>query len=187
MSGSAWIMPSPEWKKLPRIAKVPKFKFSLETLLRHREDIEQRERDELLRLTYKYQVELVNRNGLTAKYQETMEEIALKCARNAIDEELSWFYLYLNRLTHEIKECEARLTKLKSEVQAQKEAVVEASKKRKTLASLKAKKEKEFTFAMEKQEQKEIDDLVVTRYVMPESLHQASTEVLNPGTAAKHE
>jgi len=39
--------------------------------LRHREDIEQREKEELLRLTYKYQIEVSNRNGLIAKYQET--------------------------------------------------------------------------------------------------------------------
>ena len=147
---------------------MPKFRFSLETLLRHREDVEQREKEELLRLTYKYQIEVSNRNGLNARYQETTKEIAHKYAGNANDPELSWFYLYRDRLTHEIKECEIRLAKLQSEVQAQKEAVIEASKKKKTLASLKTKREKEFIFEMEKREQKEIDDLVVTRYTIPE-------------------
>jgi flagellar protein FliJ len=166
---------------------LPKFRFSLETLLRHREDIEQREKEELLRLTYKYQVEFSNRNGLNARYQETAKEIARKSSVNANDPELNWFYLYLKRLTHEIKECEVRLAKLQSEVQTQKEAVIEASKNRKTLASLKTKREKEFIFEMEKQEQKEIDDLVVTRYVIPESVSQTSADNLKARTAEKTE
>ncbi len=166
---------------------MPKFKFSLETLLRHREDIEQREKEELLRLTYKYQIEVSNHHGLNAKYQETTKEIARKSAANANDPELNWFYLYLNRLTQEIKGCEARLAKLQSEVQVQKDAVIEASKKRKTLASLKTKREKEFIFEMEKQEQREIDDLVVTRYVIPESISQTSADNVKAQTAEKTE
>jgi flagellar export protein FliJ len=166
---------------------LPKFKFNLQTLLRHREDIEQREKDALLRLNYKFQVETNNRNGLAARFQETMKEIGLKCANNAIDQEINWFYLYINRLNHEIKECEQRLAKLQSEIQTQKEAVIEASKKRKTLASLRAKKEKAFTFALEKKEQKEIDDLVVTRYTMPESGRQPSAGSFKTGIAEKHE
>ncbi len=115
---------------------MPKFKFSLETLLRHREDTEQRERDELLRLNYKHQVELNHRHSLTLKFQETMHEISRRCEENTLDQELNWSYAYLNRLTHEIKECENRLKKLQSEVLAQQAVVIEAAKKRKALASI---------------------------------------------------
>jgi uncharacterized protein YlxW (UPF0749 family) len=115
---------------------LPKFKFSLETLLRHREDTEQRERDELLRLNYKHQVELNHRHSLTLKFQETMHEISRRCEENTLDQELNWSYAYLNRLTHEIKECENRLKKLQSEVLAQQAVVIEAAKKRKALASI---------------------------------------------------
>ena len=153
---------------------MAKFIFNLETLLRHREDTEQRERDELMRINYKHQVEVNHRNSLSAKFQETMNDIAQRCQTNAIDEELNWSYSYLNRLTHEIRESEKRLTQLQSEVQAQKEVVIEAAKKRKTLASLRAKKEKEFLVALDKQEQKEIDDLVVTRYAIPGSTRERS-------------
>ena len=148
---------------------MPKFLFSLETLLRHREDIEQKERDELFRLTYRYHTELRHRDELTAKFRETMKELSLKRSANSEHKELNWYYLYLDRLTHEIEESEKRLAQLQSEVQAQKEAVIEAVKKKKVLASLKSKKQKEFAFEMEKQEQKEIDDIVVTRYKARES------------------
>ena len=166
---------------------MPKFIFNLETLLRHRKNLEQRERDALLRLNYKYQMEMDTRNSLAARFQETMNGIAQKCENNSIDDELSWFYLYLNRLTQEIKECEKRLAQLKSEIEAQKEAVIDASKKRKTLVSMRAKREKEFIVAQEKQEQKEVDDLVVTRYTAPESARQSSAEIFSESAYAKHE
>ena len=143
---------------------LPKFRFSLETLLRHRENLEQNARDELLRLIYNYQVELGRRDELRAKFQETMKELSLKLAENTASEELAWFYLYLNRLTQEIRQSTKRLEQLDSKVQAQKTVVIEASKKRKTLDLMKAKKERQFAFALEKQEQKEIDELVVTRF-----------------------
>jgi flagellar FliJ protein len=166
---------------------LPKFIFSLETLLRYREDIEQRERDELMRLTYRYQMELNHRNGLNSRFQETMNEITLKFKENTINQELNWSYLYLNRLTHEINECERRLEKMRTEIQAQKEAVIEASKKKKILASMRTKKEKDFIAATEKQEQKDIDDLVVTRYAVSDSMRARTSEALRPGQIGKHE
>jgi flagellar export protein FliJ len=156
---------------------LPKFKFSLETLRRHRENLEQRERDKLLRSTYNYQMELRRRDELRAKFLETMKELSLKRTENAENKELQWFYLYLNRLTQEIQESMKRLEQLESEVQAQKVVVIEASKKRKTLDLMKAKKEKQFTFALEKQEQKEIDDLVATRFTGREPVDQGSIEL----------
>jgi flagellar protein FliJ len=166
-------MHSPELKKLRGTHKLPKFNFSLETLLRHRDDIEQKERDELLRLTYRFETELRHRDELTVKFRETMKELTLKRGENATDQDMNWFYRYLDRLTHEIGESEKCLTRLQSEVQTQKEVVIEASKKKKVLASLKSKKEKEFLVEVEKQEQKNIDDLVITRYRPAESANLA--------------
>lgn len=166
---------------------MPKFTYNLETLLRYKEEIEDRERDALHRLTYKYQLEDSIRNGLAAKFQETMHDMAAKYADKFIDEELSWFHRYLNRLTSEIGECQKRLVQLQSEIKAQKEALIEASKNKKTLASMKAKKEKEYFAEQEKREQKEIDDLVVARYTRSESGRQSSAEILGLAGAAKQE
>ncbi len=137
-------------------------------LLKYREGIEERERDELNRLMYKHQVETNIRNGLSAKLQETIRDMASVCADRSRDRELNWFHLYVNRLTLEIGESARRLTKLESEIRAQKEAVIEASKNRKTLASMKAKKEKEFLLELDRLEQKETDELVITRYAKAE-------------------
>ncbi len=143
---------------------MAKFIFSLQTLLQYRERIEQRERDELFRLHYRYQLELQNRDRLAASLLKTREDLSGKQAENPVNQELDWFYLFMERLGLEIRESEKQLAQLDLEIQKQKESVLEASKKKETLASLKAKRKKEFVFALEKQEQKEIDDLVSTRY-----------------------
>ncbi len=167
---------------------MPRFLFNLETLLRHRESIEEKERDELLRLTYKYQLELRNRDDLASKFQETMKELSTKQAGNSSShQELNCYYLYLNRLTHEIAKCEKRLSRLQSEIQAQKEVVIEASKKRKTLATMKGKKQKEHMVAQEKQEQKEVDELVVMRYTAKEPEYSRAPETHKGGSSTKPE
>jgi flagellar export protein FliJ len=147
---------------------LPRFLFNLETLLRHRESIEQKERDELFRLNYKYQTELRHHDDLVIKFRETMKELSVKQAENSYHKEFNWYYLYLHRLTHEIGESEKCLAQMQKEVQAQKEVVIEAAKKKKVLASLKEKREKEFAIKLDKQEQKEVDELVVTRYASRE-------------------
>ena len=142
---------------------MKRFLFNLETLLRHREDIEQRERDELSHLSYRCQMELHHRDSLDLKRQATMNELARKGADNSERQELTWFYRYLDRLSFEIGESQKRLMRLEKEIQVQKEVVIEAAKKRKILSSMKAKKAKEYTLAVEKQEQKDVDELAVAR------------------------
>jgi flagellar protein FliJ len=166
---------------------LQKFRYSLETLLRYREEIEDRERDALHRLIYSRQVEDNIRNGLASKLQETMHDLVAMCADKSRDHELTWFHLYLNRLTREMGESDQRLAQLKSEIQAQKEAVIEASKNRKILAAMKAKKEKGFLLETDRREQKEIDDLVVTRYTKAEPGRAISAEIHSVNGIAEHE
>ena len=143
---------------------MPKFLFTLQTLLRHREDVEEKARDELFRISYKQQLEQNRRDLLRARFEETTADLAAARAKDAGSRELDWYFLYLKRLTKEIEESNRRLEVLNSEVQAQKEAVIEASKKRKTLDLMKKKKARQFVLALEKQEQKEVDELVATRF-----------------------
>lgn len=143
---------------------MPRFRFSLETLLRHREDIEQRERDELLRLNYRYETARRAHAELLDKLHQTMEELGRRQAQDPADEELEWFRRYVSRLMIEVKESERRLSEIEADIARQKEIVIEASRNKKVLSTLKAKKQKEFAVEMDRREQKEIEDLVVTRY-----------------------
>lgn len=143
---------------------MAKFRFSLEVLLKHREDIEQKERDSLLRVTYSYQLALHQRDTLERKRRETMQQMSLKQAENPEARDLEWFRLYMNRLDHEIEENEKQLIKLNSEVQEQKKVVVKAIKNRKVISALRAKREKEFNVALDKKEQNELEEWITTKY-----------------------
>ena len=165
MNGSVSKVHLTALKISQRMFDVRRFVFSLETLLRHREDLEQKEKDELMKKNHRLQTEVHHRDGLAAKYFETMKEMARSRTGEVDARELDLYSLYAKRLTCEIDRSEKRLEKLREQVQEQKQAVVEASKKRKVLASLKARKEREFFSELEKQEHKDVDDLVVTRFV----------------------
>lgn len=143
-----------------------KFRFSLEHLLKHRTDIEQRESDALLRIKYSYQVALRDKDILEQKLTETARDLVEEQADKTLPQEIAWFYSYMNRLHYEIDECEKKLAKLDSEIQVQKEIVVEAAKNRKVLSKLKSKKEKEFVKALDKKEQKEVEEWVAAKYAV---------------------
>ena len=143
---------------------MAKFRFSLQTLLRYREDAEQAARDEMMLRVYRQQQEQQKLDGLKSIRAETSTEMAEKQMEDTAYGELIYYRMYLDRLDYEIENTQRRLVRLRAEVEIQRKVLVEASKKRKTLTSLRNKKEKEFTLAQEKAFQKEIDEIVVIRH-----------------------
>jgi flagellar FliJ protein len=143
---------------------MAKFRFNLQMLLQHREDIEQDARDELMRRSFRLQSEQQNLEELKIKSKTTAHEMAAKQGENLAHGELGEYRLYLKRLLVETENSEKSIVKLRAAVEEQKRAVIEASKKRKTLSSLRDKREKVFNIEQEKSWQKEMDDLVVVRY-----------------------
>ncbi len=148
---------------------MKKFLFKLETLLQYRVNIEEKERLALSRLNFTLQTEINQRDRLRSIEQETLAQLT-RVRSGAGDEiESRWYYPYLDRLRLEIERSNIRIASLEKEISAQKIVVVESSKKRKVLDTLKTKKVKEFTAAVEKQEQKAVDEIVVTRFARRES------------------
>jgi len=143
---------------------MAKFRFSLQTLLRYREDAEQVARDEMMLRTFRMQQEQQKLEDLRNRRNETTVEMAEKQQENTAYDELIYYRMYLERLDFEIENSNRRLVRLKAEVEIQRKVLVEASKKRKTLTSLRDKKEKEFNRVQEKTFQKEIDEIVVLRH-----------------------
>jgi len=143
---------------------MAKFRFSLQTLLRRREDMEQAARDEMMMRVSRQQQEQQKLDGLKTRRNETSVEMAEKQMEDTAYNELVYYRMYLDRLDLEIDNSQRRLVRLRAEVEVQRKVLVEASKKRKTLTSLRDKKQKEFNLAVDKAFQKEIDDLVVIRH-----------------------
>jgi len=143
---------------------MKKFAFNLETLLRHRENLEEKERNELSRITFLFQTEVNRRDELRNRLKETSVELGRLRRENADSGEVAWFYPYIDRLRHEITVTDKRIAQLQQDLQTQKLVVIEAIKKKRVLDSLKTRKQKEFNLAVDRQEQKTVDELVITRF-----------------------
>ncbi len=148
---------------------MKRFTFRLETLLRHRRNLEEKERNELYRLRALYQNEANNLQNLHTKQLATLRELAEKRSASADHAEIGWFYTYLDRLRFEMDQVRQRLLQIDKQIQRQKIVVIEATKRKKVLDTLKAKKQRQYTSELEKEEQKAIDEIVVIRY--PQKAH----------------
>jgi flagellar FliJ protein len=145
---------------------MKRFFFSLENLLLHRTNIEEKERILLSRIHFNLQAEHEQRESLKRKTEETVLELARKRAENAEQEEIGCFYPYLERLRYESEQCEKRIDQLQKDFDAQKVKVIEASKNRKLIDTLKRRRKGEYLEACDREEQKEIDEMVVSRFAL---------------------
>jgi flagellar export protein FliJ len=78
--------------------------------------------------------------------------------------EVTWYCSFLNRLDCEIEQVSTHIRALRQELEKQMAAWVERSRDKKVLESLRTRKEREHLAAMEKLEQKTIDEIVVTQF-----------------------
>jgi flagellar protein FliJ len=148
---------------------LKKFAFSLETLLQYRNNIEERERLALTRLNFRLQNEIAQRERLQALIRETIAELRRRRNGAADEIELQSYYPYIERLRLAVAESDKDIARLEELVVAQKKMLIEAARNTKILDTLKSKKLKEFTTAIERLEQKAVDEMVVTRFARKES------------------
>ncbi len=143
---------------------MKKFAFRLETLLRYRKNLEEKEQAELFQLLARLRREQNHLKDLQLKHQEVLVDLTEHRSNGADYAETSWFYIYLDRLRFEMRRSAERINRLEQDVQNQKVVLIEASKKKKILDSLKTRQAKSHLAASEKLEQKLSDDLVVVRF-----------------------
>ena len=143
---------------------MKKFAFRLETLLHYRKNLEEKEQAVLFQLSSRLRRESNHLQDLQAKHQETLVELTRMRAECAAYGETSWFYLYLDRLRFEMRRSSERIRQLEKDIQEQKAVLIEASKRKKVLDSLKTKEKKAYDSALDKQEQKAVDEIVVLRF-----------------------
>jgi flagellar FliJ protein len=143
---------------------MKKFAFRLETLLRFRKNLEEKEQAALFQLVAMHQRESSHLEDLQRKQQEILVELGEQRSAGAGYGETTWFYLYLDRLRTELRRSAERINRLEHDIQEQKAILIEASKKKKILDSLKNRQQKAHVVSEEKEEQKTVDDLVVIRF-----------------------
>ncbi len=143
---------------------MKKFSFALETLLRYRQNLEEKERNELSRLFYSLHREKQHLDSLGSRYVETMTDLSQRQNHNTDPGEIALFQLYLKRLDLEMEQSRGRIARINKDVEAQRQAVIEAKKKTKILDTLKTHKKQQYSVRENREEQKIIDGLVVTRF-----------------------
>jgi flagellar FliJ protein len=152
---------------------MKRFLFTLETLLIHRTNIEEKERTVLSRINFNLQTENQLRESLKRKTEEAILELSRKRSENADREEIGCYYPYLDRLRYEADQCEKRIVQLQGELEAQKARVMEASRNRKLIDTLKKRRKGEYLDACDREQQKEIDELVVSRFALKDHTSNA--------------
>jgi flagellar protein FliJ len=143
---------------------MKRFSFRLETLLTHRKNIEEKERNELMRLRSLLQQECNHLRDLHRQHHNTLGELAARRTEGADHGEVALFIAYMDRLKHEQVLSAKRITGLEKDVERQKITVVEATKQAKLIDTLRTKKHKEYAAFADKEEQKAVDEMVVVRY-----------------------
>ncbi len=143
---------------------MKKFTFRLETLLQHRIKIEEKERDKFALLRAGLLAEKDRKKKLCAQQAETLSELMLRKSCGSDSREIDWYYMFLNRLDLEIKRASERVAELENNVEAQKQVMIEASRRKQTIENLKQKRQREYFVAVDREDQKNIDEIVVTRF-----------------------
>jgi len=143
---------------------VHKFEFSLETLLKYRIRLEEREKERLAWIHYRLENEQRNIERLQARHSAIRAELAQSRRKDYDGGEVEWYSAFLRRMDGEIEQARSRLAGLKRDLEEQMAVWVERSKDRKVLEKLRGRKEREHDTAVEKLEQKMVDELVVTQF-----------------------
>jgi flagellar FliJ protein len=143
---------------------MKKFRFRLEMLLRHRQNVEEKERTKFSSIRQMLQAELGRLDELNASQDLTNKELARKKSGECDGREIAWYYRFLDRLSREIEASSRRISQLEQQLEEQRQIMVAASRDKKMLENLRKKQEQEFNLSLEREEQKSIDEMVVTRY-----------------------
>jgi flagellar export protein FliJ len=143
---------------------MKKFSFNLEVLRKHRHMVEEQERIKFAAIHFQLQDEHQHLQDLRNQQWNTIALLTEKNTGKYDSQEIAWFYSYLDHLSKEMNQSSERISKLRGELDQQRQVLVGATRDMKMLDNLRNKKEKEFKVAQQRLEQKSVDEIVVTRF-----------------------
>jgi flagellar protein FliJ len=143
---------------------MKKFSFRLESLLQHRNHLEEKERNKFTGIRNQLLVETENIQALRTKQAEALAELGRRKSGICDEQEIKWHYRFLDRIALELEQAARRIAELEGKLEIQKQIMIEAMRDKKMIENLRSKREKEFLTSIERTEQKSVDEIVVTRY-----------------------
>lgn len=143
---------------------MKKYKYKLDNLLNIKEKLEKKEEMELKRLN-----EIVNMKKIELEYIKVQKQKTIIKQKNNVSKSINILETrtsntYLSRLKVDIEKKEEEVNKAIDIAKKQKEKLIEFSKERKILEKLKEKNYELYLDESKKNEQKEIDEIVSSKY-----------------------
>lgn len=143
---------------------MKRFKFKFQPLLnieQHKEGVVKQELKTLLYSLYKEEKTLSN---LKAIYRTQQEELARKQSGQISPEELKLYEAYIFTLRRQMASQQVKVKECEAKVDVVRQKLIEISKRKKTFEKLREKKKKEYEYVVRQSENKQLDELAVTRF-----------------------
>lgn len=139
---------------------MKKFAFSLEKLLNYKEQVLQKEKNDLASLRKKLQAEKDSKSELLKKLAEANEDFIEKSSKGMTPSQMSLAKAYIKSISDRIRESENRILLLERSVDKQLGVVVGATKEVSSLEKLQEKQWEEYKHMAQKEEENFIEEYV---------------------------
>ncbi len=139
---------------------MKRFEFSLNKLKDFKEQVLEKEKNDLAHLRRQQQQYLDDKNALEEKLRRSNREFCEKSAKGMTVMQVTTFKGYHHSLTEQIKELEASIEKMEVKVQKQLGVVIEATKEVSSLDKLEEKQLEDYNFKVAKAEEQFIAEYV---------------------------
>lgn len=140
---------------------MKKFQFSLDKLKGYREQILDKEKNDLAHLRSQQQSLMDEKSRVEESLRLSNEEFIQKSSSGISVLQISMFKSYHQSLSQQIKELEASIEKMELRVQKQLDVVVEATKEVSSLEKLEEKQLEDYNFRMAKAEEQFVSEYVI--------------------------
>lgn len=138
-------------------------RFELEQVLKYRTEIERTRKQEFSVAKQNFEHACERLNHEQAKLEGLSKEFCNRQAELNSIEDLRMYSDFFGRKREEIKDHKEQVDQLEHVVSDRREILLDASKEKKVLETLKDKNEKEFRLAMDKKEQEFMDEIAIQK------------------------
>lgn len=139
---------------------MKRFEFSLNKLKGYKQQVLDREKNDLAHLRRQQQQYIDEKNMLEEKLKRSNDEFCAKSAQGMTIMQVTTFKGYHHSLSQQIKELEESIEKMEVKVQKQLGVVIEATKEVSSLEKLEDKQLEDYNFKAAKAEEQFIDEYV---------------------------
>ena len=143
---------------------MKRFQFRFQALLNVEQHKEDAVKQELKTLLYNLQKEKETLSNLQTIYLAQQEGLARKQFGWISPEELKLYEAYIFTLSNQITSQQVTVKECEAAADAVRQKLIEISKRRKMLEKLREKKKKEYAYLLQQSENKQLDELAVTRF-----------------------